>query len=118
MPFIVCGVALASFGNIKFDLIGVLYQCAGIVSEALRLVFIERLLNGTVYKMNPFVSLYYFAPICALISGLLAFAWEVPKVHVADILSVGIPEFIINALVASLLNLSAVYLVSYRLKSH
>jgi hypothetical protein len=66
--------------------------------------------------MDPLVSLYYFAPICALMNGLLAFIWEVPKIKIADILAVGIPEIIANGLVAFLLNVSAVFLVSLRIQ--
>jgi hypothetical protein len=62
--------------------------------------------------MDPLVSLYYFAPICALMNGLLAFVLEVPKVKIAEVLVVGIPELIANAVVAFLLNVSIVFLVS------
>lgn len=38
VSFIVLGVMIASFGEIQFVLIGFLYQCGGILFEAMRLV--------------------------------------------------------------------------------
>ena len=64
---IVIGVAIASYGEIKFDMVGFLFQAAGIIFEATRLVMVQRLLSSAEFKMDPLVSLYYFAPACAVI---------------------------------------------------
>ncbi|KAJ1560962.1 hypothetical protein HK405_005381 [Cladochytrium tenue] len=58
---IVGGVIAASYGEIYFVTIGVVYQVLGVVCEATRLSLVQRLLKG--YNMDPLVSLYYFAPI-------------------------------------------------------
>jgi len=111
VSFIVLGVVLASFGEIKFVLIGFLYQVGGIIFEAIRLVMVQKLLNAPEYKMDPLVTLYYFAPVCAFMNGLVALMWEVPKVQMSQVYAVGFPIFIANALLAFLLNVSVVFLI-------
>ena len=108
---IVVGVVLASFGEIEFVLIGVLYQIGGIIAEAIRLNLISSLLNGE-KKMDALASLYYFAPICALFNGVIAVVWEVPNITMQEVQAVGAMNFIANASVALLLNVSVVLLVS------
>jgi len=111
VSFIVIGVVLASFGEIKFVLVGFLFQLGGIAFEAVRLVLVQKLLNGEEYKMDPLVSLYYFAPVCGLMNGIVALFWEVPRVSVAEFQEVGLPVFFANAVVAFLLNVSVVFLI-------
>ena len=74
---IVIGVAIASFGELKFDGLGFismhpsapvsvtkddltphLVQVTGIICEALRLVMVQRLLSSDEFKMDPLVSVY------------------------------------------------------------
>jgi len=107
---IVIGVVLASFGEIEFVLIGVLYQIGGIIAEAIRLNLISSLLNGE-KKMDALASLYYFAPICALFNGVLALVWEVPNITMNEVYAVGVWNFLANASVAFLLNVSVVLLI-------
>jgi hypothetical protein len=75
---IVVGVMIASFGEIKFVWIGFVYQIGGILFEAIRLNLVQALLSSAEYKMDPLVSLYYFAPICAAMNGVVALFWEFP----------------------------------------
>jgi len=109
---IVIGVIIASFGEIKFVFIGFLFQIGGIVFEAIRLVMVQRLLSSSEFKMDPLVSLYYFAPVCAVMNGVTALFLEVPKLTMDHLYNVGILTLIANALVAFLLNVSVVFLVS------
>ncbi|KAJ4154733.1 hypothetical protein LMH87_000012 [Akanthomyces muscarius] len=111
VSLIVFGVVVASFGEIKFHLLGFLFQVCGIIFEALRLVMVQRLLSSSEFKMDPMVSLYYYAPACAVINGALMAVVEVPRMKLADFASVGMPLFIINACVAFLLNVSTVLLI-------
>ena len=67
VSFIVVGVVIASFGELQFVMVGFLFQVAGIVFEATRLVMVERILSSKEFKMDPLVSLYYYAPACAVI---------------------------------------------------
>lgn len=112
VSLIVVGVVIASIGEIKFDLTGFLYQAGGISFEATRLVMVQRLLSSSEYKMDPLVSLYYFAPVCGLMNSVVALFLEIPTMTMANIYSVGIFMLIANAMVAFLLNVSVVFLVS------
>ena len=116
VSLIVVGVVIASFGEIQFVLIGFLFQCGGILFEAIRLVMVQQLLSGDQFKMDPLVSLYYFAPVCALINGVIALVWEVPSMTWLDLQNVGFSVLLLNALVAFLLNVSVVFLVSISIR--
>ncbi|KAL9710267.1 hypothetical protein Ac2012v2_006563 [Leucoagaricus gongylophorus] len=102
------GVALASHGELRFNLIGFVTQAAAVAFEASRLVMIQVLLHNL--KMDPLVSLHYYAPVCAAINLILlpfteglAPLYELPKLGATVLLS--------NASVAFLLNVAAVFLV-------
>jgi len=102
------GVALASHGELHFNLIGFLTQTAAVAFEASRLVMIQLLLHGL--KMDPLVSLHYYAPVCALINlailplteGFAPF-YELARIGPVILLS--------NAAIAFGLNVAAVFLV-------
>ncbi|KAF4270009.1 hypothetical protein KXW98_005171 [Aspergillus fumigatus] len=108
---IVIGVVIASFGEIKFVFIGFLFQIGGIVFEATRLVMVQRLLSSAEFKMDPLVSLYYFAPVCAVMNGVTALFVEVPNLTMGHIYNVGVWTLLANAVVAFLLNVSVVFLI-------
>ncbi len=112
VSFIVIGVIIASFGEIKFVLIGFIFQLGGICFEAIRLVLVQRLLSSAEYKMDPLVSLYYYAPVCAIMNFCFALVFEIPRMSMADLYSVGLSILLLNAVIAFLLNVSAVFLVS------
>ena len=61
---IVLGVIIASYGEIAFVFIGFVFQACMIIFESIRLVMVQKLLSSPEYKMDPLVSLYYFAPVC------------------------------------------------------
>jgi len=60
---IVLGIIIASYGEIAFVVLGFVFQVCGIVFESIRLVMVQKLLSSPEYKMDPLVSLYYFAPV-------------------------------------------------------
>ncbi|KAJ4860856.1 triose-phosphate transporter family domain-containing protein [Trichoderma breve] len=84
---------------------------AGVIFEALRLTMVQRLLSSADFKMDPLVSLYYFAPICAVMNGVVALIWEVPKVSMVEVYNVGFFTFFLNGLCAFMLNVSVVFLI-------
>jgi hypothetical protein len=63
VSFIVLGIIIASYGEIAFVFIGFVFQACGIAFESIRLVMVQKLLSSPEYKMDPLVSLYYFAPV-------------------------------------------------------
>lgn len=113
VSIIVVGVIIASMGEIKFVLFGVLVQIAGILFEAIRLAMVQGLLSGSDFKMDPLVSLYYFAPACATMNFLAFLVLELPKMTMDDIARVGPVTLFANAGVAFMLNVAVVMLVSY-----
>ncbi|KAI3928760.1 hypothetical protein MKW98_024361 [Papaver atlanticum] len=58
------GVAIAAYGEAKFDTWGVILQLAAVAFEATRLVLIQILLTSKGITLNPITSLYYVAPCC------------------------------------------------------
>jgi hypothetical protein len=61
--------------------------------------------------MDPLVSVYYFAPICAGMNFIVAFFWEIPRVTMDEVYNVGLFTFFINGMIAFLLNVAVVFLV-------
>ncbi|KAF2722336.1 TPT-domain-containing protein [Polychaeton citri CBS 116435] len=111
VSLIVIGVVIASLGEIKFVMTGFLYQVGGIVFEAVRLTMVQKLLSGSEFKMDPLVSLYYFAPACAIINGVVCLFWEIPSMTLGDIERVGYLTLLANAVIAFMLNISVVFLI-------
>ncbi|KAI4721961.1 TPT-domain-containing protein [Aureobasidium sp. EXF-10727] len=107
---IVVGVVIASLGEVQFNILGVGYQLSGIVFEATRLVMIQRLLSAE-FKMDPLVSLYYFAPVCAITNGILALVFEASHMTWADFERVGVFMLLLNAAAAFLLNFASLLLI-------
>ncbi|KAJ7359358.1 TPT-domain-containing protein [Mycena olivaceomarginata] len=102
------GVALTSGGELKFNLVGFIIQACAVVFEASRLVMIEILLHGM--KMDPLVSLHYFAPVCALFN-LMILPFTEGLAPFYELGRIGPLVLISNALVAFFLNVAAVFLV-------
>ncbi|KAG0643949.1 triose-phosphate transporter family-domain-containing protein [Tuber brumale] len=111
VTFIVIGVMIASYGEILFDPSGFVFQVFGIGFEAVRLVMVQRLLSSAELKMDPLVSLYYFAPICAVMNFVLFLIFESSSLGVSELLLVGWLTLLLNALVAFGLNVSVVFLI-------
>ncbi|KAH8113858.1 TPT-domain-containing protein [Phellopilus nigrolimitatus] len=102
------GVALASQGELKFDLAGFIIQAAAVAFEASRLVMIQILLHGL--KMDPLVSLHYYAPVCAVINlAVIPFTEGLEPFY--EVMRLGPLVLVSNAVVAFLLNIAAVFLV-------
>lgn len=110
---IVLGVMVASFGEMSFSWMGVIYQLGGIVFEAVRLTMIEVMLAGDSdqKKMDPLVSLYYYAPVCAVTNVFVALAVEASTFKIEHLLNVGFGMLILNASVAFMLNVASVMLI-------
>lgn len=123
------GVFLASVGETKFVWAGFLVHMLGTVAESGRLLLIQSLLRGPqspgkeideeeavsrrgIAGMNPLVGLYYFAPVCAILNGIVAFAVELRTFQAADLYRVGFGMLGLNCVVAFMLNVSGVFLVS------
>ncbi|CAI4212598.1 unnamed protein product [Parascedosporium putredinis] len=105
------GVFLASAGEIDFSWIGFAFQFGGIVFEAMRLVMIQLLLSGDDMKMDPLVSLYYYAPVCAVMNIIVGLFTEFRTFQIAHLWDTGVFVLILNAGVAFMLNVASVFLI-------
>ena len=70
--------AVASAGEINFNMIGVLFMAAASCSDALRLVLAQKLLNNL--KLQPMETLYFISPICVMWMLPAAILTELPAV--------------------------------------
>ncbi|KAF2770866.1 TPT-domain-containing protein [Teratosphaeria nubilosa] len=111
VSLIVAGVIIASVGEIQFNMTGFFFQACGIIFEAVRLVMVQQILSGNDFKMDPLVSLFYFAPVCAVMNAAVALVLEVPRITTLQIANVGYTTFVANAACAFLLNVAAVFLI-------
>jgi len=111
VSIIVFGVVIASLGEIKFVMMGFVVQIAGIMCEATRLAMVDRLLNSAEFKMDPLVSLYYFAPACAVMNFSMFLLMEMPKMTMEKIFDLGLFTLLANATVAFMLNVAVVFLI-------
>lgn len=102
------GVAMTSRGELHFSTMGFTIQAGAVLFEASRLVLIQILLHNL--KMDPLVSLHYYAPVCAAINlFILPFTDGLAPFH--ELQRIGAFVLFTNAGVAFLLNVAAVFLV-------
>ncbi|KAK4053958.1 hypothetical protein OIO90_003795 [Microbotryomycetes sp. JL221] len=107
---VICfGVAIASYGEIQFELWGFLIQVLAIGIESCRLVLVQILLQG--FGLDPMASLYYTAPVCLVVNAMLLLPVEGTAVFYNAIHQVGLPTLFGNACMTFALNLSSVWLI-------
>ncbi|KAL9223992.1 hypothetical protein vseg_000069 [Gypsophila vaccaria] len=105
------GVAVAAYGEAKFDAWGVTLQLGAVAFEATRLVMIQILLTSKGISFNPITSLYYVAPCCFFFLSVPWVLVEYPVLR--DTSSFQFDWFIFgtNSLCAFALNLAVFLLV-------
>ncbi|GAA5875873.1 hypothetical protein JCM3774_001108 [Rhodotorula dairenensis] len=103
------GVALASYAEIDFELVGFLVQALAICIESCRLVLVQRLLQG--FGLDPIASLYYMAPVCLAVNAVILLPVEGLGVFADAMEKVGIPYLFLNACLTFALNLASVSLI-------
>jgi len=101
-------VCIASYGELRFNLEGFIYQAVSILFESFRLVMIQLLLHGQ--KMDPLVSLHYFAPVCAGFN-LLLLPFKEGLDPIRNFHLIGPSIFLANGALTFCLNVCAVFLV-------
>lgn len=106
------GVTIASYGEIEFDALGLVFQLTSITAEAARLVATQSLLQAHLPKSNPLVSISLFAP-CSLIFLLPVALYKEPAALAALGSGSGTGVVVLgNTLTAFTLNIAVVILVS------
>lgn len=111
---IATGVAVACYGQLQLNWLGVGLQMAAVVAEALRLCLVNIALTARGIKLSSVTFLSVVAPLCALVL-LPAWSWtelsEVSKHHWAPVRRVGFPTLLANASVAFFLNIATMALI-------
>jgi len=105
------GVALASYGEIHFVVIGVVYQVTGIAVESIRLVLVQILLSANGLKLDPLSGLFLYAPVCFVLNSIMFLIFEYPSFSFEALQDLGLTVLFANAAVAFCLNISVVYLL-------
>jgi len=105
------GVAVAAYGEAKFDTWGVTLQLMAVAFEATRLVLIQILLNSKGISLNPITSLYYIAPCCLVFLSVPWLIVEYPSLRDNSSFHLDFAIFGTNSLCAFALNLAVFLLV-------
>ncbi|GMN60840.1 hypothetical protein TIFTF001_029936 [Ficus carica] len=105
------GVAIAAYGEAKFDSWGVLLQLLAVAFEATRLVLIQILLGAKGISLNPITSLYYVAPCCFVFLCVPWLIVEYPLLRDTSSFHLDFLIFGTNSLCAFALNLAVFLLV-------
>ncbi|KAK2076286.1 hypothetical protein QBZ16_001218 [Prototheca wickerhamii] len=111
MILVTIGVAIASFGEINFNVVGVMFQMGAIVAESIRLVLVQLLLQARGLKLNPITTLYYVAPCCFVFLLIPFFFLEASAIQADPNVSIDPLLFLLNALVAFGLNMAVFLLI-------
>lgn len=111
MLIIVIGIVMAGAAEATFSLQGFIFQIVSILFESARIILIQFLISGNGLNMDPLVSLYYFAPVCAVANFILSYLWGWSSFEWTHAAEVGFWMLLLNAAVAFLLNVSSVLLV-------
>ncbi|XP_057434489.1 probable sugar phosphate/phosphate translocator At4g32390 [Lotus japonicus] len=111
MLSISAGVAVAAYGEARFDTWGVLLQLGAVAFEATRLVLIQILLTSKGISLNPITSLYYVAPCCLVFLSVPWIFVEYPVLKETSSFHFDFVIFGTNSLCAFALNLAVFLLV-------
>ena len=110
MSIITVGVMIASYGELRFNMIGFIFQISCLIFESTRLALIQILLQRRGLKLTPITSMYLVSPAC-FFSLLVPFVFiELPKISNDPNVTWSGGIFLANCLVAFGLNI-AVYLL-------
>uniref|UniRef100_A0A5B6YVW9 Sugar phosphate transporter domain-containing protein n=2 Tax=Davidia involucrata TaxID=16924 RepID=A0A5B6YVW9_DAVIN len=105
------GVAVAAYGEARFDSWGVILQLAAVAFEATRLVMIQILLTSKGITLNPITSLYYVAPCCLIFLFVPWIIVEYPLLKDTSSFHLDFLIFGTNSFCAFALNLAVFLLV-------
>lgn len=109
---IVIGVIVASYGEVAFEWNGFISQVFGIAFEATRLALIDKLLNRPDQKMDPLVSLYYYAPVCTVCNFIMYLMFEARDLSGLELAKIGFGILLLNGMAAFALNVAVLFVVS------
>ncbi|KAI8463355.1 MAG: phosphate/phosphoenolpyruvate translocator protein [Monoraphidium minutum] len=98
------GVVIASYGDIRANLLGVSLQVSAILSDAVRCNLLQKVMQKNAVELTPVGTLYYVAPMAAAALALPAVMLDGAKLRVHDA-PVPWAWLVLSCLAASSLNL-------------
>ena len=111
LMLIICyGIAIASYGDLAFNSLGIIVQLVAVFAEGVRIVLIQVLLQSRGIKLNPIATMYYVLPACALFLLPVWYTQEASYLTREAIQAFSPALYVANGLNAFLLNY-AVFLV-------
>lgn len=109
---IICtGVLLTIAGEADYSTIGLTFQLFACIAEGGRLVLVNMLLRDL--QLDPLSSLYYTAPACGFMIGVVCWFVEMPMITWVDINKVFPMLLFTNGILAFSLNIALVYLIKH-----
>ncbi len=111
MVVIAIGVAIAAYGELNFDTLGVTQQLSALLFEAVRLMLVQILITRQGMAMNPLQSLYYVSPACAFFLAFPLIYVEYPAMMNDSTLVFDWGMLTLNATCAFALNLAVFLLI-------
>ena len=114
MAVIALGVAIASYGELSFNMTGFLLLMGSVSAEAVRIVSIQILLTSADIKLNSVTTLYYVSPACFVFLSVPLVFLELPKLLTATDVNVDPGVLLCNATLAFALNVSVYLLIGRR----
>ncbi|KAG0480416.1 hypothetical protein HPP92_010989 [Vanilla planifolia] len=105
------GVAIAAYGEARFNTLGVVLQLGAVAFEATRLVLIQVLLSSKGITLNPITTLYYVSPCCLVFLTLPWAIVEFPLLRSTPAFHFDFLIFGTNSFCAFALNLAVFLLV-------
>lgn len=110
---IVIGATSACYGSMSFNTIGLICMLVAIFTHTARMVMTQNMIDMLGEQESPAImTLCYFAPLGAVMVGVVALVLEGPKITAAELRHVGVSQLTFSAALAFLLNLSSFDLVS------
>lgn len=107
---ITAGVAISSWGEMHFVLIGFVIQGTAVVFEAYKNALQQFLLSGKT-QMSSMTLLYYFSPACTLINLFWIIAFEMEPLQLRGGLGLNPWVFLANGALCFALNIASVTVV-------
>lgn len=105
------GVSITAVGELRFDMVGFLFQIGGIAAESARLVLADKVLKDL--KLDSLSAIYYIAPVSfvTIATGFVLF--ESSRFPWYDAATVHAPVLLLNGVAAFALNIAIVLLISH-----
>ena len=105
------GVSITAVGELRFDMVGFLFQIGGIAAESARLVLADKVLKDL--KLDSLSAIYYIAPVSFATIAMGFVLFESSRFPWYDAATIHAPVLLLNGIAAFALNIAIVLLISH-----